>query len=216
MKKIIPSIALAAALAMGTVPAFAAPGDFDNANPGKTEVEGQVEPSLNPSIKATIPLKVVVAMGSVGGGELQTPTADAMYIQNIGTGAIKVTNVEVTDVATSYVSGVVVDNGDGSWSDDSGSEPTDNRIMFTWKTASNYTYLTSDHPLAGCKADMTTKGIIGTGAKAFVADTIQPAGQTGDKLAVTLGGRHFFASALDAALKTDTLCNLKITIGAAA
>ena len=111
--KMIGAFALTAALAMGTVPAFAATSaplaendEYINASYTNTSniLEGstgsattEVEVfSVNSQINATIPVKVVVVVPSIG-GDIVAPTAKAYQIKNLGDGDIEVTQAKETD-----------------------------------------------------------------------------------------------------------------------
>lgn len=212
MKKMVGALALTAALAMGTAPAFATSTDTEFSDSGSTEVKAKVD-TVNKQVRASVPLQVGVVFGATGGGEITGPTAGAYKVTNIGEGDIKLTNIELTDMHTTFTSSPIYYDGT-DYMDLSGNAYTSgNHIMLTITTANNNAYLTESHPANAQKTlgdDKTAMENLG-GAKKWADEPIA----VGADLPITLGGLHWFKDTLTSGEMTDTLCNLKVTIAAA-
>lgn len=212
MKKMVGAIALTAALAMGTAPAFAASTDNEFSDSGSTEVKAKVD-TVNKQVRASVPLQVGVVFGATGGGEITGPTAGAYKVTNIGEGDIKLTNIELTNVHSTFTASPIYFDGT-DYTDLEGTPfTTGNHIMLTITTDTNNAYLTESHPANAQKAlgdDKTAMENLG-GAKKWTDESIA----VGADLPITLGGLHWFKETLAAGDMTDTLCNLKVTIAAA-
>lgn len=214
MKKMVGALALTAALAMGTAPAFAAPGAtgesaFDNTDKGSTDIKAEVQKSLNTQIQAKVPLQVVVTFGSTGASDILGPTADMYKITNTGEDTIAVENVEVTAPKAPFTSEAIYLDG-SNWSTSEAAITSGNYLMFTYKTAQNNTYLTPDHSLASAKK-ATDILYAGSDAVTFVKETIAK----GDSLGIEFAGKAYFTGTIAASDVADTLCQVKYTIGAA-
>lgn len=217
-KKMIGALALTAALAMGTAPAFAAGTEADNAfsDSGSTEVKAKVD-TVNKQVRATVPLQVTVVFGATGGGEITGPSAGAYKVTNIGEGDIKLTNIELTGMHSTFTPSVITFDGTDYTDPNSGNTFTSgDHIMFTAQTANNKVYLTDTHAAKDQTTGMLDKNVIesffGSGtAKRWADEPIA----VGENCPITLGGLHYFNSTLDSGEMTDTLCNLKVTIAAA-
>lgn len=212
MKKMVGAFALTAALAMGTAPAFATVADDGSSNAfsdnGSTEIKAKVD-TVDKQVRATVPLQVTVVFGATGASDITGPSSDAYAITNIGEGDIKVAEAEITDMHTTFTSGVVANDGT-DWVDGNGDRITSgDHIMFTYTTALNDAYLTTDHKLSASKK--MTDQVYYSSAKNFTAETIA----VGEKLPITLAGKCFFTSTLSAGEQTDTLCKIKYTIASA-
>lgn len=104
LTKMAGAFALTAALAMGTVPAFAAASaeattdkTFDEINESSASQSTDVTFTIvNAALNATIPTKVAVVVPS-NGGAITAPTSDVYQLKNNGTSAINVTNVAFTN-----------------------------------------------------------------------------------------------------------------------
>lgn len=218
MKKMVGALALTAALAMGTAPAFASGTETENAfsDSGSTEVKAKVD-TVNKQVRATVPLQVTVVFGATGGGEITGPSADAYKVTNIGEGDIKLTNIELTGMHETFTSSVISFDGTDYTDPVSGNTfDTGDHIMFTAQTANNKVYLTDTHAAKDQTTGLTDKAVIesifGSGsAKKWSDEPIA----VGANCPITLGGLHYFNSTLASGNMTDTLCNLKVTIASA-
>lgn len=219
IKKMVGAVALTAALAMGSVPAFAASVDDSTTNEfsdnGSTEIKAKVD-NFNSNVRAKVPLKVVVVFGGTGASEITGPTASSYAIENIGDGPIKVTNAEITGMNSTFISEAIYEDSD-VWYDSNDDEITEgNYLMFTYETAGNKTYLTDGHKLSDAKAKAgksPNDEAYVEGAKTFSAETLAA---KGDKLEIQLGGKAFFKDTISNDQLTDTLCSIKYTITTAA
>lgn len=216
MKKMVGALALTAALAMGTAPAFAAGTETENAfsDSGSTKVKAKVD-TVNKQVRATVPLQVTVVFGATGGGEITGPTADAYKVTNIGEGDIKLTNIELTNMHTTFTSSPIYFDGTDYMDLTGTAYTTGNHIMFTVQTPNgNYAYVTTNHAANAQKAigdDKTViEGLDGT-AKKWTDEAIA----VGADCPITLGGLHWFKDTLASGEMSDTLCNLKVTIASA-
>lgn len=219
MKKMVGALALTAALAMGTMPAFASgpsatgSSEFDNTEAGSTDIKAEVKKDLNPAIKATVPLQVVVTFGNTGASDIVGPTSDAYKITNTGNGAIKVKDVEVAEMKTPFTSAAIYQSG-SNWNTVSPDAQitTGNYLMFTYETAGNKTYLTNGHNLSQAKATGlgAIDGSVVTGAKDFTEETIA----VGANLPITFAGKAYFTDTISSSDVSDTLCKVKYTISA--
>lgn len=213
MKKMVGALALTAALAMGTAPAFAAPGAtgesaFDKTDKGSTDIKAEVQKSLDTQIQAKVPLQVVVTFGSTGASDILGPTADMYKITNTGEDAIAVENVEVTAPKSPFTSKAIYLDG-SDWSTADGAITSGNYLMFTYKTAQNNTYLTPDHSLSLAKKVNDT-AYAGPDAANFTKETIAKGGSLG----IDFAGKAYFTQTISASDVSDTLCQVKYTIGA--
>ena len=219
MKKMIGAFALTAALAMGTAPAFAAsattpdPSTDAFSDNGSTEIKAKID-NINPAIRATVPLQVTVVFGGEGASDIIGPNPSAYKITNVGTGNIQVTEAEITaNAAYSSVFGIdAIDTRD--FSDAKGgdlSRFSSNVLSFFYTTTGNHTYLTPNHKLSQAVAGTPDSRYI-SNPKVFTPETLTP----NQELEITLGGAAVFTSKVSQDDLTDTLCNIKYTIQAAA
>lgn len=226
MKKMIGAVALTAALAMGSVPAFAASASNDAADnafsdSGSTEIRAKVD-NVDPNVRATVPLKVVVVMGATGGGQIMGPSADSYKITNIGDGDINVTDAELTDFNSVFTSQIVWENSAGNWvtgTSTNGTQLTSgDSLMFTLAATSDETgneanvYLTTDHKASDQGTSAAEGRPLGGNPGGWEDMTIAA---QGGELPLTLGGNYYFTSTLDSGELTDALCKIKYTIAAA-
>lgn len=104
MKKMIGALALTAALAMGTTPAFAAGTSVgndqlfaqignaaDNMAQGSTVVNGQ---AINAQLIVTVPIELTVVVPTVG-GDLICPSSSAYRIQNQSNNSVYVIGAQI-------------------------------------------------------------------------------------------------------------------------
>ncbi len=215
MKKMVGALALTAALAMGTMPAFAAPSatgssEFDDSAAGSTDIKAEVTKELNQHIKATVPLQVVVTFGSQGASDILGPTSDMYKITNTGDQAIKVKDVELAEMNTTFTSDAIYQDG-ANWKNSSDANITaGNYLMFTYKTAGNNNWLGVNHKLS--QGNDSTRG-----DKTYVPDAIAFNEETiavGDSLGIEFAGKAYFVDQIAASDVADTLCKVKYTIGA--
>lgn len=216
MKKMVGALALSAALAMGTAPAFAASVDDDGtanefSDNGSTTVKAKVDTVIE-NVRATVPLQVTVVFGSQGEVEIQGPSDKSYAITNVGTGPIYVANAEITDMNNFFAS--------EAWK--SGVTPSDKAMMLFYSTDGDSgvdTYLTTGHNLLAAKTGnsgpgKTEKELLTTWGKTAVNyegnEDIIPADN--GKLHITLGGMAYFADQISADDFSDTLCKIKYTI----
>lgn len=219
IKKMVGALALTAALAMGSVPAFAVPSEDGKSDEfsdsGSTEVKATVD-TVSKQVRASVPLSVAVVFAANGAGEITGPTAGAYKITNIGEGDIKLTDIAIEGMNNVFTSSAILKTGT-DYTDTNGDEfTTGDHLMLTIKTAGNTAYLTTDHSAKAQKKVSDDKaiieGIFGTAnVKAWSDELIE----VGNNLPIELGGLHVFNSTLDSGEMTDTLCNLKCTIAAA-
>lgn len=220
IKKMVGAVALTAALAMGSVPAFATTLDdevgslgdaFDDTGSGSTEITTRID-NTSTQVQARVPLSLVVVFNSNGYSEITAPTADAYGITCTGSDAIKLSKVEIADWnSDDFVSTTIVDNGDGTYSDfvDPDTLLEGSNIMFTLKIGSNFNWLTEDHGTSAWKA--TDKNSL-PGAAKWTAPTIQPE----DTLGIEIGGVSYFENPIDTDDLTDSsVCKIVYTITAA-
>lgn len=210
MKKMVGALALSAALAMGTAPAFAASVDDDGStnefsDNGSTTIKAKVD-VVDTNVRATVPLQVTVVFGNDGYSDIMGPSADAYKVTNIGEGDIQVSAVEITDLNNFFTSA----------SFQKTATPTGKNLMFFYETQGNSTYLTTAHPAQSGKATTADKNIMqsyGKTAKAWnaAADALGP----GDELQIGLSGAAYFDEEISADDFSDTLCKIKYTIEAA-
>lgn len=211
MKKLVGALALTAALAMGTAPAFAT-GTVDTdgtdnefSDNGSTTIKARVD-AVDVNVRATVPLQVTVVFGNEGYSDIIGPSSDAYYVENIGEGDIQVSNVEITDMNSFFTSSSFQQNA----------TPSGKNLMFFYETNGNCTYLTTAHPASQGKTTTADRNILtsyGKTAKAWNAgaDAMGP----GDKLNISLTGAAYFDEQIAAEDFSDTLCKVKYTIEAA-
>lgn len=223
MKTMIGSIALTAALAMGSIPAFAAQAEqevskFDDSEAGKTEIKGKVEKQLNPQLKASVPLKfVVVFNGSNGTEALTVATESAGYgITNTGSKDIKVSSITMEEKADAIIKNEALLFDGTDWyseTDDSGIT-TGRYIMITYSDGTNKNFITPSHDTTKWKkkvgATQNDETYI-TGATNFTAPVISATAGS-NFLPITLGGKAFMGTPVTNDNLTDTLCTIKYTI----
>lgn len=225
MKKMVGALALTAALAMGTAPAFAASVSNDAADnqfsdSGSTEIQAKID-NVNPHIRAQVPMKVVVVMGSTGGGTITGPSADKYTIKNIGDQDIEVVDAEITEFNSDFISQPVWQNASEAWvtgTATNGSALTSgNSLMFTLKGINAdgdeaLVYLTTDHPASAQATAAADKRPLGGNGSLWQYMTMEPEAE----VQLELGGNYYFTTAIDSADNTDMLCKIKYTIDAAA
>lgn len=224
MKKMIGAVALTAALAMGAVPAFAtAPsgtvdteaGNDEFSDTGATEIKAKVD-NYDPSVRATVPLKVVVVFGSEGGVDIMGPSSDAYQISNIGDGAIKLVEAELADFSTAFNSQTVWVNTSGNYVTGATTNGTaitsGNALMLTLKDTEGQmgVYLTTSHK-ASQQTATTQERKIFPDAVAWA----EPEIAAGDSMGLELSGHGYFNTKLDSGELTDALCKIKYTIESA-
>lgn len=216
MKKMIGAVALTAALAMGTAPAFAATASasditaFDNTDKGSTEITAKVEKKLSEQVRAEIPLKVVVVLQAEGGGTIAAPSASSYGLTNKGTANIKLANVELEKGATltAFDFGTVRDESGSYVQQQYGSPITTNTAMLTFAAGPINTYLSPSHSLSS--ATNTDKMV-----DSNFTDTKEATLTPTQTLPITLGGLTYFPTKIDSTHLTDTICTLKYTIASA-
>lgn len=216
MKKMVGAIALTAALAMGTAPAFAASATTDTAfsgSDGSTIIKASVEDSM---LKATVPLNVAIVFGAgTGSGTITAPDKSTYAISNTGDGAIKVTEaaIENGSIASLKIAGFGVDGSKSIYGADAATQSaSDNYVMLTYDDGTNYTYLAADHPLSDANTGRTAYD---TAYDANFKDFNEVEIAAGAKLPIQLGGKTQFGTAVDNTQLTDTLCTIKYTIAKA-
>lgn len=225
MKKMVGALALSAALAMGTAPAFATVADDGSTNAfsdnGSTEIKAKVD-KVDTAIRATVPLQVTVVFGSHEGSDILGPSASSYKITNIGTGDIKLTEAEITDMSSVFTSTPMHISGEHKYqtstvdTDNGGfiytTPATGDHINFAFDAGTVKTYLTTGHKASQASATGTDKRVRDD-ATAWPTEGIAIA--KGGDLPITLGGVAYFNSTLDSGELTDTLCKIKYTIAAA-
>ncbi len=220
MKKMVGALALTAALAMGTAPAFAAQVGSDNdefSDNGSTEIKAKVD-NINPAIRATVPLQVTVVFGSNGGSDIVGPNSSAYKITNVGTGDIKVTEAEITDVNNVFTTTAMGTDGAGKYKTwDSVNEEwkaldSGDHLMFVFEAGTFKNYLTDGHAASAGLANNPHTRLV-PGATAWPTDGLHIAKDA--DLPITLGGVAYFNSTFTQDNLTDTLCKIKYTIAAA-
>ncbi len=216
MKKMVGAIALTAALAMGTAPAFAASvgSDQDFANgTGSTEVKVTADAS---TIHATVPMSVTVVMGASGSGTLQTPDASAYKITNTGDTAFNIVNAELTnpDTAFNIIPMYPGEGGTaGKWFDGNDDEITANSIMITFNDGTNNTYLSETHALKDAKAKTTSTKLNDNAYDPDFKDfTPINLASKNDSVGIKLGGVYCLPDAISGGLTDSKLCSIKYTI----
>lgn len=225
MKKMVGALALTAALAMGTAPAFAAsastpdPATDAFSENGSTEIKAKVD-NVNPAIRATVPLQVTVVFGSHEGSDIIGPNSSAYKITNVGTGNIKLTEAEITDMSSVFTSSAlnmtegankygVFNSSSFAWE----KPTTGDHLNFSIAAGTFKNYLTTGHKASQATGAGVETQIM-TDATAWPAGGIQI--NTGADLPITLGGVAYFNSTFTQDNLTDTLCKIKYTIASAA
>lgn len=225
MKKMVGALALTAALAMGTAPAFAAsastpdPATDAFSENGSTEIKAKVD-NVNPAIRATVPLQVTVVFGSHEGSDIIGPNSSAYKITNVGTGNIKLTEAEITDVNSVFTMSPLKTYGADKYKlYDSGSRgyafPTSgDHLVFTFKADTVSTFLTDSHKLSQASSSAADDKDVLETPSTWPTGGIQI--NTGADLPIELGGAAYFTNTFTQDDLTDTLCKIKYTIAAAA
>lgn len=217
IQKMVGAFALTAALAMGSVPAFAAqpsvgPDSDAFSETGNTEIKATVD-KYDENVRATVPLEVVVVFGPEGAQDIIGPTSGKYAIKNVGTGDIKVTNVALSETTSQFDFEGIYEE-DGTWNNANGAITSGNHIMFTYTTEGNKTYLGTGHDLKDAKAYASKAdqgdSIYVADAKAYTAEVIAAE----DELNIELAGKAYFVDPIDTGV-TDMLCRITYTIAAA-
>lgn len=231
MKKMVGALALSAALAMGTAPAFAASASDAAQNEfstdgGNTVIKAQVK-NIDENICATVPLNVVVVFGSQGHSKIIAPSASEYQITNTGKGDIKLTEGAIesgsnnTGITMDWMTAGAAETD--PWVDKSGTAIANNapRLMLTWGTTAGgsafKTYLSDSHALSNAtnadKVDSKYNPVYSdfaewpTGGITIAKDTA---------IDIQLGGDVYNGgTALSLSESTDTLCKIKYTIAKA-